>query len=366
MRVAALRCGEGAERKGRVMRMLRSERGQTSAEYLGVLVFLVAVMAVVLQSAIGERLAAEVRAQVAAIAEGGSGSGAEPALARPAANLYDAQARPALAAMNAQGTQAVPLAARPEREGDSASPDAGQLLGVLLSPPGLGKLSKGGELLPFEDELKAVVDELTGQADAERALAALAEGRYGQALASGLMVLPFLKPVKAAKWLGKGLQKVRGGPGRGLWRRVKDAWRKLGDERGSVGLPGGGKKGAGRPNKDFAGTPGERVPPYAGKGKAQGVLDGDSGRQLDLTSGRAGAAARVPKGTPGFDAYLRTHVEGHAAAEMREKGIDRATLYINKVPCPNCDRNLPKAVPKGAELTVRGPGGFKKTYRGAR
>jgi hypothetical protein len=78
----------------------------------------------------------------------------------------------------------------------------------------------------------------------------------------------------------------------------------------------------------------------------------------------AGPAAGIPRGTPGFDAYLRTHVEGHAAAILRQQGGGQARLVINQVPCPNCDRNLPRALPEGAELELLGPGGFRKTYRG--
>ena len=106
----------------------------------------------------------------------------------------------------------------------------------------------------------------------------------------------------------------------------------------------------------------KRVPPYAG-GKTQGALD-VGGRQIDLISGRAGPAASIPKGTPGFDAYLRTHVEGHAAAILRQQGGGRARLAINQVPCPNCHRNLPHALPEGAELEVVGPNGFRRIYRG--
>jgi RHS repeat-associated protein len=106
-----------------------------------------------------------------------------------------------------------------------------------------------------------------------------------------------------------------------------------------------------------------RVPEYTG-GKTQGALRIDGGDPIDLISGRAGPAASIPKGTPGFDAYVRTHVEGHAAALLRQQGGGRATLFINQVPCPNCARNLERALPEGAELEIFGPNGFRRTYVG--
>lgn len=35
----------------------------------------------------------------------------------------------------------------------------------------------------------------------------------------------------------------------------------------------------------------------------------------------------MPKGSPGFDAYTRTHVEGHASAIMQRQGISEGLLY---------------------------------------
>jgi hypothetical protein len=54
----------------------------------------------------------------------------------------------------------------------------------------------------------------------------------------------------------------------------------------------------------------------------------------------------------------------HATAILRQQGGGQARLVINQVPCPNCDRNLPRALPEGAELELLGPGGFRMTYRG--
>jgi nucleic acid/nucleotide deaminase of polymorphic system toxin len=59
------------------------------------------------------------------------------------------------------------------------------------------------------------------------------------------------------------------------------------------------------------------------------------------------------------------HVEGHAAATMRELKIQEGTLYINhrNGPCPNCDSLLNRMLPSGARLEVVWPRGAK-TYEG--
>jgi hypothetical protein len=89
------------------------------------------------------------------------------------------------------------------------------------------------------------------------------------------------------------------------------------------------------------------------------------GQEITLTSGRYGPAFQVPggKGT-GFDAYTRTHVEGHAAAWMRQNNVSNATLYINNPPCPNCTRNLPKMLPSNSVLDILGPNGYFKRFFG--
>ncbi len=100
------------------------------------------------------------------------------------------------------------------------------------------------------------------------------------------------------------------------------------------------------------------------QGPTSGVLC-NNGNQFQLLSGRSGPAQNVPRGTPGFDAYTRTHVEGHAVALMREKGMDQATLYINNpVICPNCSRNLPTMLPPGGSLTVILPDGTPVMFTG--
>ncbi|MCW2986565.1 MAG: repeat protein, partial [Conexibacter sp.] len=109
----------------------------------------------------------------------------------------------------------------------------------------------------------------------------------------------------------------------------------------------------------------ERLPEYAG-GKTSGILDTGSG-EINLLSGYKGPSAELGRGTPGMNGNIKSHVEAHAAAVVRQQGLDEATLYINRVPCPGvrgCDAMLPRMLPRGARLHVYGPNGFRKTYTG--
>lgn len=76
----------------------------------------------------------------------------------------------------------------------------------------------------------------------------------------------------------------------------------------------------------------------------------------------------MPKGTPGFNILTRTHVEGEAAAIMRQQGMNHADLYINRAsPCTipqGCDALLPRMLPEGALLRVVGLNGFVKLFLG--
>jgi hypothetical protein len=97
-----------------------------------------------------------------------------------------------------------------------------------------------------------------------------------------------------------------------------------------------------------------RLPAYGKAGrKTTGILDVIT-REFPLISGRPGYAPLIPRGTPGFNAVFRTHVEGHAIAYMRLHGIRHATLYINRLaPCLRvCQRMIPRALPKGYVLRV--------------
>jgi SCP1.201-like deaminase len=111
-------------------------------------------------------------------------------------------------------------------------------------------------------------------------------------------------------------------------------------------------------------SPAARLPAYTG-GKTQGVLDLGT-RELSLISGRTGYAQGIPTGTPGFNAYFRTHVEGHAVAYMRQNGIREATVYINQTaPCAGtCMRMIPRALPDGYVLRVVGSDGRIFVFRG--
>jgi hypothetical protein len=64
---------------------------------------------------------------------------------------------------------------------------------------------------------------------------------------------------------------------------------------------------------------------------------------------------------------IKSHVEAHAAAIMREQGLKDATLYINQAPCAGttgCGSMLSKMLPEGARLRVIGPNGYDKVFVG--
>jgi RHS repeat-associated protein len=99
------------------------------------------------------------------------------------------------------------------------------------------------------------------------------------------------------------------------------------------------------------------LPPFASGGKTLGIMRTAAG-DVPLQSGWAGPASAVPRGTSGFDIVTRTHVEGHAAAIMRQQGVSEATLYINNPTiCPSCTNLLPRMLPSDAQLTVITPSG---------
>jgi RHS repeat-associated protein len=71
----------------------------------------------------------------------------------------------------------------------------------------------------------------------------------------------------------------------------------------------------------------------------------------------------IPRG-PGYgftsggasQGNIATHVEGHVAAIMHQRGIVNATLYVESNPCQICSRDLMSALPAGSTLTVVSPG----------
>ncbi|AVT32940.1 hypothetical protein C6361_29650 [Plantactinospora sp. BC1] len=111
---------------------------------------------------------------------------------------------------------------------------------------------------------------------------------------------------------------------------------------------------------------GDRLPAFVDGGDTLGIFS-RGGIERDLASGVAGPASSLPKGTPGFNGLVKSHVEGHAAALMRQNGIPNAELYINRVPCGSgngCAAMLPHMLPEGATLRVYGPNGYDRTFTG--
>lgn len=106
--------------------------------------------------------------------------------------------------------------------------------------------------------------------------------------------------------------------------------------------------------------------------KTDGILTDRAGDQIwdgPLRSGRGEPGSLVEAREMGLsDRWeVRSHVEAHAAAEMRLRGLTEAVLYVNNVPCKgplSCDRLLPRMLPPNAKLTLFGPNGFTKVYSG--
>ena len=117
-------------------------------------------------------------------------------------------------------------------------------------------------------------------------------------------------------------------------------------------------------------TPGGNVvPDYAG-GKTSGVLVRPDGVETPLVSGYKGPTQGV-KGIPRMNGTIKSHVEAQAATIMRKEGLQEATLYINKVPCPTkdirslgCADALEHMLPESAQLRVIGPNGYNKLFTG--
>ena len=74
----------------------------------------------------------------------------------------------------------------------------------------------------------------------------------------------------------------------------------------------------------------------------------------------------MPPESAGFDAYTRTHVEGHAAALMRQEGYTEGTLILsNPDICVRCMSLLPRMLPPGSTLHVVLPDKTVIDYQGA-
>ncbi|EYF08101.1 DUF6531 domain-containing protein [Chondromyces apiculatus] len=110
---------------------------------------------------------------------------------------------------------------------------------------------------------------------------------------------------------------------------------------------------------------GNTLPGWDG-GKTQGWFVYPDGTERHLISGYDGPS-KFTQGIPGMNGNIKSHVEAHAAALMRQYELSKATLYINRVPCPGvrgCDALLARMLPEGVQLEIIGPNGFKKTYTG--
>lgn len=119
------------------------------------------------------------------------------------------------------------------------------------------------------------------------------------------------------------------------------------------------------------------VPDYQPGGRTRARMDVQDGPDVDLVSGNRGGeimrrfkerhGGRLPSEL-GFVSFNYHHVEAQAAAYMRMAGRKEASLYVNNTPCKSlpdgCNRVLSQMLPPGARLSVFGPGGFLKIYRG--
>jgi len=116
--------------------------------------------------------------------------------------------------------------------------------------------------------------------------------------------------------------------------------------------------------RDEAPTTRPTLPAFRPGGKTSGVLRTPTG-DIPLQSGWQGPASSIPRGTSGFDIVTRTHVEGHAAAVMRQQGLTEATVYMNNPEiCPSCSRLLPRMLPPRARLNVVLPDGTVVPFTG--
>ena len=260
---------------------LRGERGQTSAEYVGMLLVVVAIMAAISYADIGAAITAKVDQAICAIATdaGSEDCGGETpstasrgAPARAAPNLYAAEMAP-VALRSLDGSDAVPGApvaqAAPEKgalrkafdflDEVSGAKEQRRLAGALLA----GDFSdfedaardplaylRAGRSIPFVSK-GPLVDELSGLNDARQAIVSAADGDYGPALLAAAFAVPIAgKFLKGGKYAGQALAWLgRSGPGRALVARGRGALRRvLREERGSVG--GSGRNFPRPPAKD--------------------------------------------------------------------------------------------------------------------
>ncbi|GAA4536903.1 DddA-like double-stranded DNA deaminase toxin [Amycolatopsis samaneae] len=137
--------------------------------------------------------------------------------------------------------------------------------------------------------------------------------------------------------------------------------------------PSGGKK----PEPDDPVEKARRELPERGTGrgvKTTGRWFAPGKTTSAVTSGRDAWTDRVNEvvreaGCPYVPLTASADVELKIAAEMRDTGITDATVVLNNAPCTgltSCDSLLGVVLPAGSTLTVHGPGGFKKVYKGGK
>ncbi len=107
-----------------------------------------------------------------------------------------------------------------------------------------------------------------------------------------------------------------------------------------------------------------QLAPFTG-GKTSGIFQTPNSPPVELQSGYEGPTADMPPGSPGFDLITKSHVEGQAAALMRQQAISEATLYINNPKiCGSCTRWLPRMLPPGATLNIVLPDKTVMSFKG--
>jgi hypothetical protein len=115
----------------------------------------------------------------------------------------------------------------------------------------------------------------------------------------------------------------------------------------------------------FMGQTQPQLAPYVQGGKTSGISRAPGMAPIELQSGYDGPTAAIPKGTPGFDGNVRSHVEAQAAAIMRLYGISEASVEINNPKiCGQCNNQLKSMVPPGATLWVVLPNGQRIPFKG--
>lgn len=102
--------------------------------------------------------------------------------------------------------------------------------------------------------------------------------------------------------------------------------------------------------------------PIRGKTAIVGLLLIPGEPPLQIKSGQHGGPCGgtqrggIPRGPgSGNSRFTLTHVEGHAAAVMHQRKIQRARLLIESEPCLACDPSIPSMLPHDARLEVVSP-----------